>query len=91
MRAWFARHPRFHTHFTPTSASWLNAVETFFSTLTRQRLKRGAFHGIADLQQAINRFITETNNDPKPFVWTKDAATIFRKLARVNHACESNH
>lgn len=91
VRAWFARHPRFHTHFTPTSASWLNAVETFFSTLTRQRLKRGAFHGIADLQQAINRFVAETNNDPKPFVWTQDATTILRKLARVNHACESNH
>ncbi len=70
-------------HFTPTSASWLNAVEGFFSVLTRRRLKRGTFHSIVDLQAAINRYIDEHNNDPKPFVWTKSADTILAKLHRL--------
>ena len=64
VRAWLERHPRFHFHFTPTSASWLNAVEGFFAKLTRQRLKRGVFKGIVDLQAAINRFLAETNENP---------------------------
>jgi hypothetical protein len=58
-------------HFTPTSGSWLNAVETFFSALTRRRLKRGSFHSIVELQAAINRYIADPNDDPKPFTWTK--------------------
>ena len=65
VRAWLERHPRFHFHFTPTSASWLNAVEGFFAKLTRQRLKRGVFKGIVDLQAAINRYLAETNRKPK--------------------------
>ena len=69
---WLARHPRWTFHFTPTSASWLNAVEGFFAKLTRQRLKRGVFRSVVDLQFAINCFITDTNADPKPFVWTAD-------------------
>ncbi len=83
VRAWLARHPRWVFHFTPTSASWLNAVETFFSVLTRRRLKRGVFHSIADLQAAINRYIREHNNDPKPFVWTKPANTILETINRI--------
>ncbi len=83
VRAWLARHPRWVFHFTPTSASWLNAVETFFSVLTRRRLKRGVFHSIADLQAAINRYIREHNHDPKPFVWTKPANTILAKINRI--------
>ena len=59
--AWLERPKRFHLHFTPTSASWLNAVEGFFAKLTRQRLQRGVFKGIVDLQAAINRFLAETN------------------------------
>src|SRR5712675_2460632 len=69
VRAWLERHKRFHFHFTPTSASWLNAVEGLFAKLTRQRLKYGVFKGIVDLQAAINRFLAETNNNPKPFTW----------------------
>ena len=84
VRAWLARHPRWTFHFTPTSASWLNAVETFFSALTRRRLKRGVFHSIVDLQAAINRYIAEHNDDPKPFVWTKTADTILAKTDRIN-------
>ena len=78
--AWLTRHPRWTFHFTPTSGSWLNAVETFFSTLTRRRLKRGAFHSVVDLQAAIHRYIAEHNADPKPFTWTKTADQILTKL-----------
>ncbi len=80
---WLGRHPRWVFHFTPTSGSWLNAVETFFSALTRRRLKRGAFHSIADLQAAINRYLEDHNDDPKPFVWTKSANRILEKLDRM--------
>ena len=68
--AWLERHPRWTFHFTPTSGSWLNAVETFFSAMTRRRLRRGVFRSIVDLQAAINRYLAEHNADPKPFVWT---------------------
>src|SRR6202011_10126 len=64
VRQWLARHPRWTFHFTPTSASWLNAVEGFFAKLTRRRLKRGVFRSVVDLQVAINRFVAETNADP---------------------------
>lgn len=83
VRAWLARHPRWVFHFTPTSASWLNAVETFFSALTRRRLKRGVFRSITDLQTAIHRYIAEHNDDPNPFVWTKTADAILAKTARI--------
>ena len=82
--AWLERHPRWVFHFTPTSGSWLNAVENFFSTLTRQRLKRGVFHSVVDLQAAIKRYIEEHNEDPKPFTWTKSAKTIIEKLNPMN-------
>ncbi len=74
-----ARHPRWVFHFTPASASWLNAVEGFFSILTRRRLRRGVFKGVVDLQAAINRYLKEHNADPKPFVWTKPALVSVRK------------
>lgn len=83
VKAWLARHPRWVFHFTPTSGSWLNAVENFFSALTRKRLKRGVFRSIADLQAAINRYLKQHNDDPKPFVWTKPAETILAKLNRL--------
>jgi transposase len=82
--AWLARHPRWTFHFTPTSGSWLNAVETFFSALTRRRLKRGVFRSIVDLQAGINRYLAEHNADPKPFVWTQPAAQILAKVNRLN-------
>ncbi len=81
--AWLDRHPRWIFHYTPASASWLNAVEGFFSALTRKRLKRGAFRSIVDLQAAINRYIEKHNNDPKPFVWTPSAGRILEKLGRL--------
>ena len=78
------RHPRFIFHFTPTSCSWLNAVESFFAKLTKRRLKRGVFHSIVDLQAAIKRYIDQHNDDPKPFTWTKSAKTIIEKLNPMN-------
>jgi hypothetical protein len=66
-------------HFTPTSASWLNAVESFFATLIRRRLKRGVFRSVDELKAAIKRFIIETNGDPKPFVWTADPRRIIHE------------
>ena len=84
VRQWLARHPRWIFHFTPTSGSWLNAVETFFSALTRRRLKRGVFRSVVDLQAAINRYLDEHNANPKPFVWTKTAEKIIGKLNQVN-------
>jgi transposase len=66
VKAWLARHPRWTFHFTPTAGSWLNAVENFFSTLTRKRIRRGSFHSIVDLQAAINRYLAEHNAAPRP-------------------------
>jgi transposase len=68
--AWLSRHPRRTFHFTPTSASWHNAVENFFSKMTRQRIRRGVFRSIADLQVAINAYVAEHIACPKPFLWT---------------------
>ena len=89
--AWLARHPRFTFHFTPTSCSWLNAVETFFATLTKRRLKRGVFRSVVDLQAAINRYLDEANHDPKPFVWTADPDKIIAAVNRGRQALESIH
>ena len=90
-RAWLSRHPRFVFHYTPTSASWLNAVEGFFAKLTKRRLKRGVFCSIVDLQAAINPFLRETNDDPKPFVWTADPEKIIASVKRGYQALESIH
>src|SRR6266850_4890558 len=81
--AWLARHKRFTFHFTPTSCSWLNAVEGYFAKLSRRRLRRGVFKSVTDLQAAINRFVAETNENPKPFVWTAKASDILEKVKRA--------
>ena len=91
VKAWLARHPRWSFHFTPTSASWLNAVEGFFAKLTKRRLKRGVFCSIVDLQAAINRFLAETNLDPRPFRWTKDPRRIIAAVKRGHQALDSIH
>lgn len=83
VKAWLARHPRWTFHFTPTSGSWLNAVETFFSVLTRKRLRRGSFRSLVALQAAIKRYLAEHNADPKPFVWTASPSAILAKLDRL--------
>jgi transposase len=84
VKAWLERHPRWTFHFTPTSGSWLNAVENFFSVLTRKRIRRGSFHSLVDLQAAIKRYLTEHNAEPKPFVWTASATSILAKLDRLS-------
>jgi len=91
VRAWLGRHPRFVFHYTPTSCSWLNAVEGFFAKLTRRRLKRGVFRSIVELQAAINRFLRETNDDPKPFTWTADPDKIVAAVKRGHQVLDSIH
>ena len=91
VRQWLARHPRWTFHFTPTSASWLNAVEGFFAKLTKRRLKRGVFHSVVDLQAAINRFIDEHNKEPKPFVWTADPKEIIAAVNRGHQTLRTHH
>ena len=91
VRAWLARHERFTFHFTPTSCSWLNAVEGFFAKLSKRRLKRGVFRSVVDLQTAIRRFLDETNQTPKPFVWTADPDKIIAAVKRGHQALDSLH
>ena len=91
VRRWLQRHPRWTFHFTPTSCSWLNAVEGFFAKLTRRRLKHGVFHSVVDLQAAINRFVEEHNQTPKPFVWRADPDAIIAARNRGFQVLESNH
>jgi transposase len=91
VREWLARHPRWTFHFTPTSASWLNAVEGFFAKLTRRRLKRGVFRSVAELQAAILRFIDEANHEPTPFVWTAKPRKILAAVKRGRQVLESIH
>ena len=76
IRNWLAKRPRFHLHFTPTSASWLNLVERWFALLTEKQLRRGVHQSSGELAAAIYRYLDVTNEDPKPFVWTKTADQI---------------
>lgn len=91
VRTWLARHPRWTFHFTPTSCSWLNAVEGFFAKLTRRRLKHGVFHSVVDLQATINRFIDEHNREPKPFLWKADPDQIIAAVSRGFQTLQSIH
>lgn len=80
---WFARHPRYHLHFTPTSGSWVNQVERFFAEITTKRIRRGSFLSVRSLEQAIQEYLEHNNNNPKPFVWTADAELILGKVERL--------
>jgi transposase len=91
VRQWLVRHPRWVFHFTPTSCSWLNAVETFFAKLTKRRLQRGVFHSLVALQTAINRFVDTHNRDPKPFIWKADPNTIIAAAKRGYQTLDSIH
>ena len=86
---WLAKHPRFHMHFTPTSASWLNMVERFFRDITTERLRRGVFTSVPELEQAIADYIAHHNTNPKPFIWTKSARDILQKVIRANSRLSS--
>src|SRR3989441_238000 len=80
VKTWMVEHPRFHFHFTPTGASWLNLVERFFAEITRKRIRRGTFRSVSALIAAIRAYVREHNKDPRPFIWTATAAAILRKI-----------
>jgi transposase len=82
IKAWFARHPRFQVHFTPTSASWLNQVERWFATLTEKYLRRGTHRSTRQLEDAIRHYLDVYNAHPQPFIWSKSADEILASLER---------
>jgi len=83
VKAWLAKHPRFHFHFIPTSSSWLNLVERWFGEITRKRIRRGVFRSVQELEQAIREYIENNNKDPEPFVWTRKVEDIMEKISRA--------
>ena len=84
VQAWLARHPQYHVHFTPTSASWLNLVERLFAELTQRCVRRGSHTAVRVLEKAMLDYLDQRNRDPKPFVWTADADLILGKVARLS-------
>ena len=92
IRNWLAKRPRFHVHFTPTSASWINLVERWFATLTNKQIRRGAHRSVRELEAAIRSYLSITNESPKPFVWTKTTDEILASIARFcAQTSESGH
>jgi transposase len=89
VKVWLAQHPRFHLHFIPTSSSWLNLVERWFREITTKRIRRGSFQSVPELIAAIEAYIEENNNHPKPFVWTKTADEIIEKVNRCKAILET--
>ncbi len=83
VKAWLARHPRFHLHFTPTYASWLNQVERWFALITQQAIRRGSFRSVRDLVHKIDTYVTHYNASKRPFIWTATADSILDKLQRL--------
>ncbi len=90
-RAWLDTHPRFHVHFTPTSSSWLNAIERFFSEITSRRIRRGSFPSVRRLIKAIEDFVEDYNANARPFVWTKSAKTILDKIKKCHAIYGARH
>ena len=90
VRRWLDKHPRFHMHFTPTSASWLNMVERFFRDITNKRIRRGAFPSVRHLNDAIDSYIEQHNLEPTPFIWTASANDILAKVTRARSALRDN-
>ena len=86
MKAWLAKHPRFKLHFIPTSSSWVNLVERLFAEITRQKIRRDVFKSVDDLIAEIDAWVADRNANPKPFMWTKKAATILDDVARARRA-----
>jgi len=91
VKKWFEKHPRYHLHLTPTSASWLNQVETWFAILTQRQIRRGIFKSVKDLVDAIERYIEHHNQDPKAFVWTKTPEQILGKAIRRTDTSVTGH
>jgi transposase len=91
VKRWLKRHPRFHFHFIPTSSSWLNLVERWFGQITRKRIRRGTFQSVPELIAAIEAYLSEHNQNPKTFAWTKSAEAILSKIARCKEALGTAH
>ncbi len=91
VKEWLGKHPRYHLHFTPTSASWLNQVETWFSILTRRQIRRGVFKSVQELVDAIEKYIATHNQCPAPFVWTKTPEQILAKAIRRKDITVTRH
>ena len=86
------RHARYHVHFTPTSASWLNQVERFFAQITTQRIRQGTFDSVRALETAIDRYLVQHNEKCRPFVWTGTADAILDKVKRFcERTSETRH
>jgi transposase len=83
IKAWLARHPRYHLHFTPTYASWLNQVERWFALITQRAIRRGSFKNVRQLIQQIADFVTHYNSKSRPFIWTATADSILEKISRI--------
>ena len=92
VKAWLARRPRFHVHYTPTYSSWLNQVERWFGLITQRAIRRGSFDSVPDLKRKINEFVKHYNQHPKPFMWTATADSILAKLERLGKViCGTPH
>jgi len=83
VKAWLAKHPRFHCHFTPTGSSWMNLIERFFAALTNDCIREGSFQSVRQLVAAIEQFLADRSENPKRYVWRADGAEILRKIART--------
>ena len=91
VQAWLAKHPRFVLHFTPTGSSWINMVERLFGKLTEERIRRGAFRSVPQLEKAIKEWLAAHNKDPRPFHWTAKAADIIRKVRKYRAIYRTLH
>jgi hypothetical protein len=91
VKAWLSKHPRFHMHFTPTSASWVNLVERFFRDLTEERIRRGVFRSVDELKAAITQYLEHRNANPKPYRWTATPDAILAKVAKAKEMLGTLH
>ena len=91
VKKWLEKHPRFKLHFAPTGSSWLNLVERVFGELTAKRIRRGVFHSVPELVDAIYKYLDAYNEDPKPFIWTAKVEDILRKVSRCKAIWQTVH
>src|SRR3982750_2224008 len=89
VKKWLAARPRYHLHFTPTSASWLNQIERWFAEITRKRIRRGTFRSVRDLITAIHDYIRVYNKNPQPFQWVASASRIIRKVRKYKDTSDT--
>ncbi len=90
-KKWFAAHAHYHLHFTPTGSPWLNQIERWFAAITTKRIRCGTFRSVKEVIHAIEGYIRENNENPKPFVWTATAKSILRKLRKYKEILDTAH